>query len=107
MIVYIIDSQGFFIGNNTIVVSVEQGLAFVEQPINNNFVRNKWNGSDWIEGATTEEIEFVNNELVSKRKSEANELLKETDWYVIRFQETGKKIPQEILDLRQQIRDNV
>lgn len=38
---------------------------------------------------------------------EARAYLASTDWYVIRFQENGQEIPQEILDARQAARDNV
>jgi hypothetical protein len=36
---------------------------------------------------------------------ESREYLKSTDWYVIRHQETGEAIPQDILDARQAARD--
>jgi hypothetical protein len=76
----------------------------------NNFVKACFdvypNPTTVIEGATTEEIDFYNNEILLQKKKEAHDLLKETDWYIIRFQETGKPIPQEILDLREQIRNS-
>ena len=37
----------------------------------------------------------------------AREYLQETDWYVIRLQETGEVIPQEIIELRAQARLDV
>lgn len=37
----------------------------------------------------------------------ARQYLASTDWYVIRLQETGTPIPQDILDARQAARDSV
>lgn len=42
--------------------------------------------------------------VVSEVKSEAQELLEETDWYVVRKQETGEKIPDDVLKEREKIR---
>lgn len=53
---------------------------------------------------TFEKEEELEEDLELKKKL-AYEELKETDWYIIRFQETGKEIPQEILNLREQIRN--
>ena len=68
---------------------------------------NKFNtdGSGYYEDPrSTEEISEheleVNNKL-------ARQYLAETDWYVIRFQETGQPIPQDILDERAQARERV
>ena len=38
--------------------------------------------------------------ISEKEKTEARQFLKSTDWYVTRMQETGKPIPQDILDQR-------
>jgi hypothetical protein len=61
---------------------------------------------EFYEGATAEQIAEYQNEILQQKKQIANELLKETDWYITRFAETGKEIPKDILELRQQIRDN-
>ncbi|MCK5537975.1 MAG: hypothetical protein KAI79_14205 [Bacteroidales bacterium] len=34
-------------------------------------------------------------------------ILRETDWYVIRLNETGKEIPEDIVILRQESRDSI
>jgi hypothetical protein len=53
--------------------------------------------------------EQVQQELVQQEQerinNESREYLKSTDWYVIRQQETGVAIPQDILDARQTARD--
>jgi hypothetical protein len=46
-----------------------------------------------------QEQERINNE--------SREYLKSTDWYVIRQQETGVAIPQDILDARQAAREAI
>jgi hypothetical protein len=46
-----------------------------------------------------EEQERVNQESLA--------YLKETDWYVIRFQENGTPIPEDVLAKRQEARDKV
>ena len=46
-----------------------------------------------------QEQERINNE--------SREYLKSTDWYVIRQQETGVAIPQDILDARQAARERI
>lgn len=42
-----------------------------------------------------------------KEKQEARQFLNETDWYVTRMQETGKPIPQEILEARTAAREKI
>jgi len=44
----------------------EDRLQVSEYNYNENFVTAKWNGSEWIEGATLEEIEAYQNSLVPK-----------------------------------------
>ena len=82
------------------IVVYETPNAFLLKPFYN------FETKTFYEGATPEEIAEYQNEILQQKKQIANELLKETDWYVTRFAETGKEIPQHILYLRQQIRDN-
>lgn len=44
------------------------------------------------------------NEKVQEIKDRANEVLSETDWYIVREQETGEAIPQDVLDHRSEVR---
>lgn len=46
-------------------------------------------------------------QLKEQVNSQARAYLDSTDWYVIRLQETGVQIPQEILDLRRAARESV
>lgn len=41
------------------------------------------------------------------RSIDARKYLAATDWYVVRLQETGKAIPVEVLNERQQARDSI
>lgn len=42
-----------------------------------------------------------------KERAEARQFLTSTDWYVTRMQETGKPIPQDILDQRAAAREKL
>ena len=50
-------------------------------------------------------LEELKAEKIQQVKRQAYNLLKETDWYIVRQQETGKEIPQDVLDERQSIRN--
>jgi hypothetical protein len=55
--------------------------------------------------------EQVQQELAQQEQerinNESREYLKSTDWYVVRQQETGVAIPQNILDARQAARNAI
>jgi hypothetical protein len=53
---YIIDNNGFYLGLNTPKAVEEQGLLFVTIAPPTEFIKAKWNDTEWIEGATQEEI---------------------------------------------------
>lgn len=63
------------------------------------------------EGLEFERIDF--QEIIEEvedsfeEKQRAYQQLLQTDWYVTRFVETGKPIPADILELRNQIRNNI
>jgi len=44
------------------------------------------------------------SDKVDQIKSDANDVLEHTDWYVVRKQETGESIPQSVLDHRSKVR---
>lgn len=46
-------------------------------------------------------------QIQSEANAEARAYLASTDWYVIRMQETGVAIPQEVLDKRAEARDSI
>lgn len=51
--------------------------------------------------------EMIEKARQSKVNQEALDYLKSTDWYVARFSETGKEIPEEIKQKRQEARDSI
>jgi hypothetical protein len=61
---YIIDNNGFYLGLNTPKAVEEQGLLFVTIAPPTEFIKAKWNGTLWIEGATQEEIDEANKPIV-------------------------------------------
>lgn len=69
------------------------------------YINLKFDGLVYFEGATIEEIAQAENAKKQAQKLEVyNELLL-TDWYVVRYVETGISIPSEILAERQAIRN--
>jgi hypothetical protein len=92
----------------TEIDSLKENEIAVDELLNEDFVSAFYNfdTKEFYEGATDEQIAEYQNEILQQKKQIANELLKETDWYITRFAETGKEIPKDILELRQQIRDN-
>jgi len=61
--------------------------------------------NEFYEGATQDEINQKQIKVEIELKKQAYEKLLETDWYVTRFAETGKPIPNDILELRNNIRN--
>lgn len=49
----------------------------------------------------------IEKEKQEQINQESLAYLKETDWYVIRFQENGTPIPEDIITKRQEARDKV
>jgi hypothetical protein len=100
---------------NSATLEVFVSLEMKTQPQNsllyepNNFVKACFdqypNPTAIVEGATEEEIQAKEIDIIAERKRMQHAELLETDWYVVRFAETGVPIPQEIIDLRNQIRN--
>lgn len=56
---------------------------------------------------TLDILPSLTEEQIALNKEQVYSQLQETDWYVVRMMETGKPIPQEILDQREQLRNSV
>lgn len=56
--VWLIDKDGYFTGDTDMVDNVESYM--VTKPYTVGYIKGYWNGSDWEEGATQEEIEEWN-----------------------------------------------
>jgi len=104
----------YFILSNPDTLEVCLTLPTETQPENSlpfevvNFIKPCFdqypNPTAIVEGATEEEIQAKESEIIAERKLQQHAELLETDWYVVRFAETGVPIPQEIIELRNQIR---
>jgi hypothetical protein len=86
---------------------VSEKEIMVDKLLTENFLIPLWNFTteEFYEGATEEEIQAKEIDIIAERKRMQHAELLETDWYVVRFAETGVPIPQEIIDLRNQIRN--
>lgn len=73
--------------------------------VQGNFIDAVWNGTDFAEGATPQEIAEANKPIVQNLKLEQYQELSPTDWYYTRYIETGQEVPLEIKQQRQQIRE--
>lgn len=91
----------------------EKGFYDVVRPEYNSKLQRLsniyFNGSiftyDVIDIDFEKSLEELQQEKINKIKMRAQNQLSKTDWYIVRNAETGKEIPQEILDERQAIRD--
>lgn len=69
------------------------------------YIKTMFNGSNYYEGASQEEIAQAENAKIKAQNLEIYNELLPTDWYVVRFVETGIAIPNEVLAERQSIRN--
>jgi hypothetical protein len=74
--------------------------------------RIKYGKPELVEITEQEALVIVNppptpEQLQQQTNAQARAYLASTDWYVIRMQERGTAIPQEILDARQAARDSI
>lgn len=86
------------------LVSDWELIEILPTEIELKYIRLKFDGLVYFEGATIEEIEEAENAKRQAQKLEIYNELLPTDWYVVRFVETGVAIPAEILAERQAIR---
>jgi hypothetical protein len=76
-----------------------QSIGMVEME-----VEEAYNGSWYVKGyAPVKPQELVDEERVA----ELEKYLNETDWYSIRYAETGKEIPADVLQARQEAREEI
>jgi hypothetical protein len=76
-----------------------QSIGMVEME-----VEEAYNGQWYIKGYTpVKPQELVDEERVA----ELEKYLNETDWYSIRYAETGKEIPADVLQARQNAREEI
>jgi hypothetical protein len=61
-----IDANGMFVGDVILSSTEETPQDCVETPCNGQFYHPKWNGSEWLEGLTQQQIEDLLNSVVRK-----------------------------------------
>ena len=67
MFVRIIDSNGFFVED----AFVDELTEFtIETPCPDGFYLPKWNGSQWVEGKTAEEIAAIQTSVVVEKSAD-------------------------------------
>ena len=67
-------------------------------------VEQGWDGQDYFAGYTPEKTQNIIN---SERITELQNYLNATDWYTVRFAETGAEIPEDIKAARQSAREEI
>lgn len=72
--VFIIDENGFLITRESIFIDEELEANMITEPIQEGLYRPKWNGSQWEEGATPEEIALFNENRPHVMKQKMKEL---------------------------------
>lgn len=87
---------------DVVEITTEQHSALIEGQSNGKVITSDENGFPILIDSviTPEQIQQQNN-------ATARQYLASTDWYVIRMQETGTPIPQDILDAREAARASV
>jgi hypothetical protein len=78
MILRKVDDKGYFVedvlveSRPTIIVDDEEVLdpQYIDIPCEGGFYKPKWNGSEWVEGLTEEEIEEVKRQPHAVTESE-------------------------------------
>lgn len=90
------------------------GGVILTKPTHNNwtntpylggFVKEFWNGTEWIEGATSEEIAESNEKKYNKLNIEYTKIISElVEKHVQKNIIDGTPIPQEVLDERERLK---
>ena len=97
--------NGYFAGNYSSIEAVPANKTVCEVFYDGTFQTPFFNGTEWIEKATVEEITEKQNKILQNLKKQQYIELSETDWYYTRFLETGQEVPLEIKQQRLDIRE--
>lgn len=74
--------------------------------INDEIIINGDGNPELIWHATEKDINEIKNFLLQIVKNKAYRALQQTDWYIVRFIETGTPIPEDVQQQRTMIREN-
>ena len=89
---------------NSIEVSDKEHESFIERA---NAEGKRFKGDKEGKPILVDPPEPTKEELAKLKTIELQNYLRETDWYAIRFADTGEPIPEEIKKKRQEARDEV
>lgn len=67
-------------------------------------VEQAYDGSWYVKGHCPSKSKEI---LIQERIDELEKYLYDTDWYTLRYAETGKEIPADVLQARQEARDEI
>lgn len=83
-----------------------ESLTWVEcpQPVEEGYQYDSDTGEFTKPTTTTSTLSEAQENKIDAIKERANSVLSETDWYVVREQETGESIPQSVIDHRAKVR---
>lgn len=89
--------------SDAVEITAEEHAALLEGQSNGKVIDSDKDGYPFLADPAppTEE------ELQQQANAEARAYLASTDWYIIRLQETGQPVPEEILEARSQARSRV
>ena len=107
-----VDEQGFLICSYTESYPYfQQDWILISEPITQSFIKAKWNGSQWIEGTTTEEIAEERNKKAVEIDLEYTEriaklMAKHNDKFIEGLTNgVPYTIPQDVLIEKQRLKD--
>jgi hypothetical protein len=104
-----IDSQGYYVAPDfaeKIDGVYKMPDDCVEIPFPDGMFKPKWDGTQWVEGLTQTEVDQRRTEIQQQQEDgEAKAYLNETDWYVARYVETSKAVPDDVKTKREEMRN--
>lgn len=123
MLAYHFDENGYFDGvmecQKDDLESIRKATAVFLQPANSTKIeppepkegfRIRWSGEDWAYEEIEQDTvppEPTEEDLRNARIAELQTLLYTTDWYVVRFAETGIPVPDDLKAERQAAREEI
>jgi hypothetical protein len=87
-----------------IVGSGEDSEFYSSIGMTENDVEQAWNGLWYLSGYAPEKPKEV---ITKEEIAELQQYLNETDWYAVRYAETGVEIPEEVKQKRQEAREKI